>query len=108
MVTFRSEREAVFKEDQVEPNRFTAFRTEINRRRILVDPYKCTACMICMVTCAAKHHGSLNPKKAKIRVENRLPVVKVWFLESCDGCESLGVRVPFCVQHCPKGALRVG
>lgn len=69
---------------------------------------KCTACMLCMVACAAEHTGSLNPSKARLRVENRLPMVGVRFLEECDLCESLGAEVPACVRKCPKGALKWG
>ncbi len=86
----------------------TSFEGEKKERNgIFVVLERCTVCMLCMVACAVEHTGSLNPSKARIRVESRLPLVKVEFSEECDLCRSLGVSVPFCVQKCPKGALRV-
>jgi len=61
-----------------------------------------------MVACAIEHTGSLNPSRARLRVNNMLPMAEITFLEECDFCESLGADVPACVKKCPKGALRLG
>lgn len=88
-------------------SRFTKERSG-KSGRIVAELEKCTACMLCMVACAVEHTGLLNPSRARLRVENRLPVVEIRFLDECDLCESLGARVPVCVRKCPKGALKWG
>ncbi|MEM1723174.1 MAG: 4Fe-4S dicluster domain-containing protein [Candidatus Jordarchaeales archaeon] len=75
---------------------------------IITELEKCTGCMLCMVACAVEHTGLLNPSRSRLRVENRLPVVEIRFLEECDLCRSLGTDVPVCVRKCPRGALKWG
>ncbi|MHA1362088.1 MAG: hypothetical protein ACTSP1_06025 [Candidatus Freyarchaeota archaeon] len=73
--------------------------------RIGIDESRCSACKICEIFCAAYNTGAANPKKAHIRVINRLPTPRVEFLESCDLCESLNVEIPICVKYCNRNAL---
>ncbi|MEM2135356.1 MAG: hypothetical protein QXS27_01695 [Candidatus Jordarchaeaceae archaeon] len=73
--------------------------------KIGINTSRCSACKICQVFCAAWNTGTVNPKKAHIRVVNMFPTPKIEFLKSCNLCASLNVEIPICVKYCNRNAL---
>ncbi len=71
---------------------------ETRREQLLVDPRKCTGCARCMIACAMKHYGRVDPRLARIRIlrfqaqELNIPVI-------CMACD----KAP-CINACPMNA----
>ncbi len=38
------------------------------RKKIVIDPKRCTGCRLCEMVCAVKHTGKSNPARSRIRV----------------------------------------
>lgn len=69
-------------------------------KKIAVIPEECSGCRICELTCAIKHFGVNNPKKAAIRVMVVYPHPVLRMPIVCSQC-----KVPACEQVCPVDAL---
>lgn len=73
----------------------------MERRRLLVDPARCTGCRLCELACSATHFGEFNPALSSIRV--RMQIDHATFVPLvCLQCDR-----PDCVEACPAEALRV-
>ncbi len=71
-------------------------------KRIEVDLYKCSGCLICVQVCALSHFKEQNTTKSAIRIINEyLPdSIKRTFVV----CHQCGENAP-CIVSCPTGAL---
>ena len=73
-------------------------KMETRREQLLVSPQKCTGCRRCMIACAMKHHGMVNPSLSRINVVRfedqhlEVPVI-------CMACD----KAP-CIKVCPMNA----
>jgi Fe-S-cluster-containing dehydrogenase component len=71
---------------------------EARREQLWVDPEKCTGCGRCLIACAMKHHGRIDPQLARIRVLRfQSPALNVPVI--CMACD----RAP-CIKACPMNA----
>jgi Fe-S-cluster-containing dehydrogenase component len=41
---------------------------ETRREQLQVNPQKCNGCRRCMIACAMKHHGMVNPNLSRVNV----------------------------------------
>lgn len=68
------------------------------REQLQVNPQKCNGCRRCMIACAMKHHGTINPNLSRVNVlrfedqDLDVPVI-------CMACE----KAP-CIKVCPMNA----
>ncbi|MHA2407498.1 MAG: 4Fe-4S dicluster domain-containing protein [Candidatus Ranarchaeia archaeon] len=69
------------------------------RRFLYIDPWECTGCRICEMTCSLKYFKVVNPRKARLQVRESSEVLKQPF--ACRHCED-----PPCVPACPNGAIK--
>jgi len=70
----------------------------MTRRFLYIDPWECTGCRICEMTCSLKFFKVVNPQKARLRVREFSEVLKQPF--ACRHCDD-----PPCVPACPNGAI---
>ncbi len=67
-------------------------------KTLIVDAQKCVGCRTCETYCALKHHGTVNPARARIHVV-KWEQDAVYVPINCRRCES-----PACELVCPKHA----
>ncbi|MHA1916958.1 MAG: 4Fe-4S dicluster domain-containing protein [Candidatus Ranarchaeia archaeon] len=70
----------------------------MGRRFLYIDPWECTGCRICEITCSLHFFKVVNPQKARIRVHQYDEVIKRPF--ACRHCED-----PPCLPACPEDAI---
>jgi anaerobic carbon-monoxide dehydrogenase iron sulfur subunit len=71
---------------------------EIRREQLLIDPKKCTGCARCMMACAMKHHGTVDPHLSRVSVLRfKDPALNVPVI--CMACD----KAP-CIKVCPMNA----
>jgi Fe-S-cluster-containing hydrogenase component 2 len=71
---------------------------EPRREQLRIDPEKCTGCGRCLMACAMKYHGLINPKLARIRILRfESPALNVPIV--CLACD----QAP-CIKVCPMNA----
>lgn len=71
---------------------------ETRREQLRVDPNRCTGCQRCRIACAMKHHDSVDPDLARIRIV-RLESKALYVPVVCMACD----RAP-CIKVCPMNA----
>jgi len=67
----------------------------------MIDPSRCTGCLICELRCSLRFGKAFNPSLAKIRIRRlvgRENEYEISFTTECDNC---GI----CARFCPYGAL---
>jgi len=64
----------------------------------IADHKKCTGCHICEIICSVRHHKTMNPKLAMVKVNSNWP----WEdrVTVCRQCKK-----PKCVEACPVDAI---
>ncbi len=68
-------------------------------KKILVNPDRCTGCMMCAMACSQKKTDAFNPARSRVRIvnwEERGRIIPIL----CQHCEE-----PVCVPTCPVGAM---
>ncbi|MBG0778720.1 MAG: 4Fe-4S dicluster domain-containing protein, partial [Desulfotignum balticum] len=40
----------------------------MRRKQLAIDPEKCTGCRRCMIACAMKHHGRIDPDLSRVNI----------------------------------------
>jgi Fe-S-cluster-containing hydrogenase component 2 len=73
---------------------------EARREHLLIDPQKCTGCDRCLMACAMKHHGTIHPEMARLRIL-RLAAQNLCVPVVCMACD----KAP-CIKVCPMNARR--
>jgi Fe-S-cluster-containing dehydrogenase component len=71
------------------------------REQLRIDPAKCTACNLCTMACAIKHHGihgMLDPHLSRIKIHQYHPQ-ELNVPEVCMACENAP-----CINVCPVNA----
>ncbi len=66
---------------------------------ILLDAPQCTGCRLCEIVCSVYHEGVVNPKKARIRVNDDYEH-SLFLPHICQLCQPTP-----CVEACPSQAL---
>ncbi len=51
-----------------EPNEKKDKKMNVRREQLFIDPEKCTGCGRCMIACAMKHHGRIDPGLSRVTV----------------------------------------
>lgn len=69
-------------------------------RKLIADESKCTACGMCMRTCAMNNFGSADITKSLIRVYKKDDRISIDVSDDCIGCG-------MCVRYCRTRALRL-
>lgn len=70
----------------------------VRREQLSIDPEKCTGCRRCMIACAMKHHGRIDPGLSRVNVirfdaqDLNVPVI-------CMACDTAP-----CIKVCPMNA----
>ena len=70
------------------------------RKKLSIDPLRCTGCGSCESACAVKHTGIDNPDNARIRVIPGDRDEGFYLPTTCQHCED-----PPCMAVCPQGAI---
>jgi Fe-S-cluster-containing hydrogenase component 2 len=69
------------------------------QKSLVIDPEKCTGCLLCEMACSFEHEGIFNPAKSRIKVfefehgKRSIPY-------TCTQCAEA-----WCMQACPVGAI---
>jgi Fe-S-cluster-containing hydrogenase component 2 len=66
---------------------------------LVVYPQRCTGCRLCEQWCSWKHHGAVNPAKARVSI-HRVHEKGVNVPVACSQCS----KAP-CIEVCPDGAI---
>lgn len=70
----------------------------MRREQLAIDPEKCTGCRRCMIACAMKHHGRIDPDLSRVNIigldskDLNVPVI-------CMACDTAP-----CIKVCPMNA----
>ena len=66
--------------------------------RIKVNRDMCTGCRLCLQICAIEHFSEINPKKAALRIEAKVPDPGKFRPSVCTQCGK-------CAEVCPEDAI---
>jgi carbon-monoxide dehydrogenase iron sulfur subunit len=70
------------------------------RKKLTIDPLKCTGCGACEQACALKHEHTDNVEKSRIRIIHSSDGSRFSLPSTCQHCEN-----PPCLAVCPQEAI---